>query len=435
MKTRAAHDTLSIGLRAALSDGGWTSMLEERQSTGRDILDLPDTLYETDAPDADFDLGPKRSWLRRRWPLLVGLALVIVLAALILPRLLQPKPTPVTYQTASVRQGTLAVTVSATGPVTAPTYDANFAQQGTIYSIHVHVGQHVNSGDVLAKITVTDGIIYELDAPHAGTVAVINGNADGTPANGTGTSAFIELVDLSALHVEADVNEVDIGSVKPGQAVTFTVSAYANRIFRGTVGTISPAGTSSNNVVTYPVTINVNSSSLNGAQLLPTMTANVTITTASAQNALIIPASAVTYARTATVVSADARRQALLQAAQMAGFTGGTGTRGTPAAVGTNGKTPGIVLEQVQGKWVVKPVVLGLTNGTDYAVLAGLSQGESVVTGQSGSSTSNTTTNGNNGQGGNGFGPGGGGQFIIPGGGGGGRNGGNGGTNSQSSGR
>ncbi len=424
-------------------------MLEERQGAGRDILDLPDTLYETDEEDADFDIGPQQSWFRRRWPVLLGILLVVILlAAFILPKVLRPKTTPITYTTALVRQGILAVTVSATGPVTAPTYDANFAQQGTIYSIHVKVGQHVNSGDVLGKILATDGVtIYELDAPHAGTVAVINGNVDGTPGTGSGTSAFVELVDLSQLHVEADVNEVDIGSVKPGQAVTFTVSAYPNRIFRGTVATISPNGTSSSNVVTYPVSINVTSSSLAGAQLLPSMTANVTITTAtSAQNALILPSSAVTFARTATVVSAAARRQALLRAAQMAGITGGAG-RGTGATTTTTNtaatKTPGIVLEQVQGKWVVKPVVLGLTNGTNYVVLDGLTQGEMVVTGQSGGTTTTTTTGagtGTGGFGGGGFGGGGfgGGGFGGGNGTGGGRGGGGtgtGGSNTTSSGR
>jgi multidrug efflux pump subunit AcrA (membrane-fusion protein) len=178
------------------------------------------------------------------------------------------------------------------------------------------------------------------------------------------------------------------------------------------VATISPAGTSSNSVVTYPVTIDVKSSSLNGAQLLPSMTANVTITTASAQNALLVPSSAITYARTSTVVSAAQRRQALLQAVQMAGGTGAVG-RGTGSTTTTTNptatKTPGIVLEQVQGKWVVKPVVLGLTNGTAYVVLVGLTQGETVVTGQSGgSTTTTTTTTGGGGFGGGGFGSGGG---------------------------
>ena len=402
-------------------------MLEERQGAGRDILDLPDTLYDTDGPDADFDIGPQQSWLRRRWPVLLGIGLIVILlAAFILPKVLRPKTTPVTYTTALVRQGNLAVTVSATGPVTAPTYDANFAEQGTIYSIHVHVGQHVNSGDVLGKILATDGVtIYELDAPHAGTVAVINGNVDGTPGTGTGTSAFIELIDLNHLQVEADVDEVDIGSVKVGQPVSFTVSAFPTRVFTGRVATISPAGSSSSNVVTYPVMINVNASSLNGVQLLPSMTANVTITTASAQGAVLVPASAVTYARTATVVSAAARRQALLQAAQMAGITFGRGTTTTTSA-NTTGKTPGIVLEQVQGKWVVKPVVLGLSNGTDYVVISGLNAGETVVTGQSGGTTTSSTTTGTGagGFGGGGFGGGG----FGCGGFGGGRGGGGGGT-------
>ncbi len=420
-------------------------MLEERQSAARDILDLPDTLYEADGDDADFDIGPRQPWFRRRWPYLLGILLIaILLAAVILPKVLTPKTTPVTYTTALVRQGNLAVTVSATGPVTAPTYDVNFAEQGTIYSIHVKVGQHVNAGDDLGKILGTDGVtITELDAPHAGTVASINGNVDGTPGTGSGSSAFVELVDLSHLQVEANVNEVDIGNVKVGQPVTFTVSAYPTRVFTGTVATISPAGSSSNNVVTYPVAINVNSSSLNGAQLLPSMTANVTITTASAQGALLVPASAVTFARSSGLVSAQQLRAGLTQAFQMAQQSGGAsnGASGGATAV----RTPGIVLEQVSGKWVVKPVVLGLTNGTEYVVLSGLTQGEQVVTGQSGGSTSSSTTTNGTGTGagrfgGGGFGGGGFGGGGFGGGGGtgtGGRGGGTGtgGSNTTSSGR
>jgi hypothetical protein len=77
------------------------------------------------------------------------------------------------------------------------------------------------------------------------------------------------------------------------------------------------------------------------------------------------------------------------------------------------------VLHQNGKQWVVKPVVIGLTDGTDYEALAGLSAGDSVVTGQSGGAT-NTTTTPRNPLGGGGFGGGG----FGGGGNGGGRNGG-----------
>src|SRR6185369_7030046 len=74
--------------------------------------------------------------------------------------------------------------------------------------------------------------------------------------------------------------------------------------------------------------------------------------------------------------------------------------------------TPSFVLQQNGKQWIVKPVVIGLTNGTYYEALAGLSAGDNVVTGQSGGATNTTTTTGNpfsgGGFGGGGFGGGGG---------------------------
>ncbi len=82
----------------------------------------------------------------------------------------------------------------------------------------------------------------------------------------------------------------------------------------------------------------------------------------------------------------------------------------------TSAPTPAFVLERVNGKWVVKPVVLGLTNGTAYEVLAGLSAGETLVTGQQGGTLTSTSTG--NGGGFFGGGRGGGGNGGIRGGGG-----------------
>src|SRR5215469_5226753 len=119
--------------------------------------------------------------------------------------------------------------------------------------------------------TAEDNLADEtLKAPHAGTIVAINGVVGGSPgtsdttsasSSGSGSSSgggtFIEIADLSSLQVVADVNEADIGSVAVNQPVTFTVSAYSNRIFRGTITTISPIGESSSNVVTLPVTVTV----------------------------------------------------------------------------------------------------------------------------------------------------------------------------------
>jgi HlyD family secretion protein len=236
-----------------------------------------------------------------------------------------------------------------------------------------------------------------LTAPHAGTVAIINGTVGGTPgaggasASGTtgasGGNVFIEIADLSPLQVVAAVNEADIGGVTTGEAAQFTVSAYGNRTFHGTVDAISPIGQTASNVVTYPVTIDVDAQSLQGANLLPGMTATVAITTAQRFNVVLIPTSAVTFARNAANPNLNGfltRSQvlnAINQARQLLTQLQSSGTD-----VSNDNPTPAYVLERTKGAWVVKPVVLGLTDGTSYEVLAGLTPGERVVVGTQGGS-------------------------------------------------
>src|SRR5205085_3317726 len=106
--------------------------------------------------------------------------------------------------------------------------------------------------------------------------------------------------DSSALQIIANVNETDVANLKVGDSVRFTVSAYANQRFSGTVSAISPNGQTVSNVVTYPVTIDVDMSSLNGANLLPGMTANVTIAVVQRSNILLVPVDAVNFARLAS---------------------------------------------------------------------------------------------------------------------------------------
>ncbi len=258
-----------------------------------------------------------------------------------------------------------------------------------------------------------------LTAPHAGIVASVNGVVGGVPGAGASSSSgssssgggtFIEIVDLTAMQVSADVNEADIGKIAVGQTATFTVSAYGTQRFRGTVAAISPLGQNTSSVVTYPVTINVDMASVQSARLLPSMTANVTITTAQRIGVLVIPSQAVTYARSG-ISNGLITRADLAAAYQQANQLLAQAQSSDPTAQQDN-LTAAYVLERTKaGKWVVKPVVLGLSNGTQDEVVSGLSDGESVVISQQGgASTSASTTSGSNGllpgRGGGGFGGG-----------------------------
>lgn len=98
--------------------------------------------------------------------------------------------------------------------------------------------------------------------------------------------------DLTKMQVQADVDEADIGQVKVGQKVTFTVDAYPEQIFRGTVRQVRLQPVTVQNVVNYIVIINVNNKDL---KLMPGMTANISINVKEQDNILKVPVNALTF--------------------------------------------------------------------------------------------------------------------------------------------
>jgi hypothetical protein len=232
-------------------------------------------------------------------------------------------------------------------------------------------------------------------APHAGIVTTINGTVGGTPGvptsaapttTTTGMGTFIQIADISSLQVVASVNESDTANLKVGEPAQFTVSAYGSRIFTGTVSAISPFGLTVSNVVTFPVTIDVNMSSLRNATLLPGMTASVTIVVVQQPNVTLIPVNAINFARTASstvngippLITTDQASSALAQARQMLRQL----LLQNPSLQQQN-PMPAYVIEQPSGQtsFIAVPVVLGLTDDTYYVVLQGVSPGDIIVVG------------------------------------------------------
>src|SRR6266581_7634360 len=253
-----------------------------------------------------------------------------------------------------------------------------------------------------------------LKAPHAGVVTVINGTVGGAPglpqnastsSTTTSGNTFIQIVDTSNLQVQASVNETDTANLKIGEPATFTVNAYPNKTFRGTVGAISPLGQTVSNVVTYPVRIDIDMSSVNGTNLIPGMTANVTITVVSRVGVLLIPVNAVDFARLAStrstsgtppLISSQAATTAMIEARQML-----INLLQSQPSLSAEGPTPAYVLESpTSGQFIAKPVVLGLTDGTQYEVLEGLTTADTVVVGIASSALTGANTNTGPGSGG-----------------------------------
>lgn len=348
-------------------------MIDERPSAGQtgpvDILD--------DAPLAN-PTPSARPWYRRPAPL-IGLGVIILLVLLIAtPFILRRlRGAPVRYETQTIATGAMNVTVGASGSVSAPTYDVGFTHQGTIASLSVSVGQKVNSGDTLATLnyTLANGAsgTETITAPHGGTVAAVNGVVDGKPGQ-----VAVEIVDLSNLSLTLNVSESDIASVAKGQGVQFTVSAYPSlQPFTGTITSISPVGQNSSNVVTFPVTASINNSSLQGATLYDGLSATGTIITSQRSNVTLVSVAAITFAHNEAsngVISASDANAATSQAqATLASLERANSKLANDAPVAT------YVLELSGRTLVVKPVVLGLTDGNNYEVLSGLNPGDSVV--------------------------------------------------------
>ena len=135
-----------------------------------------------------------------------------------------------------------------------------------------------------------DGVVISRDVEEGQTVA----SGFETP------TLFTIAADLTQMQVVADVDEADIGGVKEGQRVDFTVDAYPNDIFEGQVTQIrlgstsstSSTSTTSESVVTYEVVISAQNPDL---KLKPRLTANVTIYTLDRRNVLGIPSKALRF--------------------------------------------------------------------------------------------------------------------------------------------
>ena len=98
--------------------------------------------------------------------------------------------------------------------------------------------------------------------------------------------------DLRLIRIEAQVNEADVGAVKEGNAVSFTVDAYPERQFTGRVAQVRLAATELQNIVTYTVIVEAENED---RSLFPGMTANVQIETARRDGVLRVPADAIRF--------------------------------------------------------------------------------------------------------------------------------------------
>ena len=143
--------------------------------------------------------------------------------------------------------------------------------------------------------------------------------------------------DLTKMQVSADVSESDIGRIQVGEPVRFTVDAYPERQFRGKVSQIRLNATVNQNVVTYPVIVEVPNPDM---MLRPTMTANVSIDVATVKDVLRVPNAALRWKPEVTTASAEGTKAGGERGTGM-GRQGGMSPGGTGGGPATQAGGPG----------------------------------------------------------------------------------------------
>jgi HlyD family secretion protein len=198
----------------------------------------------------------------------------------------------------------------------------------------------------LGYATITspiDGIVLSKSVEEGQTVAA----SFSTP------ELFTIAQDLTNMQVVADIDEADIGDVKEGERVSFTVDAYPDDTFEGTVKQVRQEATTTNNVVTYEVVISAPNADL---KLKPGLTANVTIYTAERKGVLSVQSKALR-------------------------FTPQKETVGKMKIVDQTGNAKNKVWTIEGNSIVAHNVNIGMTDGTNTQILNGISAGVKVVTG------------------------------------------------------
>ena len=198
-----------------------------------------------------------------------------------------------------------------------------------------------------------------IKAPLDGVVTVKDVSEGQTVAASYSTPTLFTIAeDLTQMQVEADVDEADIGYVRDGMKVNFTVDTYPEDTFKGYVHQIRLQSETVENVVTYTVVVRVENPEM---KLKPGMTANISVEVASARDVLKVPAAAFRFSPPTPEDNGQAHAKKR--------FSG-----------------PVVWVRQTGGDRSMKPVTVevGLTDGSFTEVRGDLQEGQQIITGATG---------------------------------------------------
>jgi macrolide-specific efflux system membrane fusion protein len=175
-----------------------------------------------------------------------------------------------------------------------------------------------------------------IKAPISGVISSVNTQEGETVSAGLNAPTFVTIINLSRLQVDAFVDETDIGRIKIGQKVMFTVDTYPDKEFSGRVRAIYPKAIIQENVVNFDVVIEMTGPNLD--LLRPDMTTSVTIYQEERKGVLVIP------------------RNSIIK----------------------EGNSKFVYVRQPSGDFERKVIKTGITSGNDVEVVSGLNEGDVI---------------------------------------------------------
>ncbi|ACL66503.1 efflux transporter, RND family, MFP subunit [Anaeromyxobacter dehalogenans 2CP-1] len=254
------------------------------------------------------------------------------------------------------------------------------AAQGTLAQTRAALQQaQVNLGytDIVSP---TNGVVISRNVDVGQTVA----------ASLQAPILFVIAEDLAKMQVDTSVAEADVGRLRAGMPATFTVDAYPNEVFSGTVRQVRNASTTVQNVVTYDAVVDVANPEL---KLKPGMTATVTFVYAQRDDVLRVPNAALRFrpppGLKRPVQGAQAQEAAApagqgARAAARPDRSGGDGARARPEG----GRTVWVLRGEARDP-VPVAVQTGITDGSATELVSGdLREGDAVVTDATGGAAS-----------------------------------------------
>lgn len=213
-----------------------------------------------------------------------------------------------------------------------------------------------------------DGIVLERDVEEGETVAA----SFSTP------TLFTIANDLTRMEIEANVDEADIGQLRVGQRVEFTVDAFPGKTFDGEVTEIRLLAVEESNVVTYTVVINAP----NPEQILmPGMTANVVFYVTEKKNVVVVPNLALDFKPDPSTLAAYQEANPEVNV-----------TMPVPAAEVQPGSGRTVWIKKSDSIYP-QTVVLGETDEINYEVISGIQEGEEIIISMSSVSANVKTAN------------------------------------------